>query len=82
MRITKQAILLSVLILYGFALAWPARQSPSQGSEKEMTTEQALQAFAAIQPIDVHVHVFKTDPAFQSMRHSRLELHLKSVVDG
>ncbi|MGA2338062.1 MAG: hypothetical protein ABSG08_22015 [Terriglobales bacterium] len=38
-----------------FALAKPADE------------EGALRAFAAIHPIDVHVHVFKTDPAFQKM---------------
>jgi predicted TIM-barrel fold metal-dependent hydrolase len=74
MKITQRAVLLSALILSGVMVARPARRSSPQGSEKEMTTEQALQGFAAIQPIDVHVHVFKTDPAFQSMLN---RLHLK-----
>jgi predicted TIM-barrel fold metal-dependent hydrolase len=79
MRIKKRAILLSVVILCCFALAWSARRASAQGPEKEMTTQQALQAFAAIQPIDVHVHVFKTDPTFQSML-GRLHLKVMNIL--
>ena len=42
--------------------------------ETQAGTEEALKAFAAIRPVDVHVHVFKTDPAFQAMLE---QLHLK-----
>src|SRR5271165_3270190 len=38
--------------------------APAKPADNE---EGALRAFAAIHPIDVHVHVFKTDPAFQKM---------------
>lgn len=79
MRMKMRAVLLSVVILCCFALAWSARQASAQGSAKEMTTTQALQAFAAIQPIDVHVHVFKTDPAFQSML-GRLHLKVMNIL--
>lgn len=43
-------------------------------TRRRTSTEEALTAFSAMQPIDVHVHVFKTDPAFQSMLE---RLHLK-----
>jgi len=41
-----------------------------------LADDETLKAFSAIQPIDVHVHVFKTDPAFQAMLE---RLHLKLV---
>jgi hypothetical protein len=41
--------------------------------------ETALRAFAAIHPIDVHVHVFKTDPTFQKMLE-RLDLKLLNIL--
>jgi hypothetical protein len=41
--------------------------------------DQALAAFAAIQPIDVHVHVFKTDPAFQALLE-RLHLTVQDIL--
>jgi hypothetical protein len=46
-----------------------AAQTPASASASAKTSEEdaALRAFAAIHPIDVHVHVFKTDPVFQKM---------------
>lgn len=41
--------------------------------------KQALKAFAALHPIDTHVHVFKTDPAFQSMLE-RLNVKLLNIL--
>jgi predicted TIM-barrel fold metal-dependent hydrolase len=37
-----------------------------------------LQAFAAIEPIDTHVHAFKTDPAFVELV-ARLRLHVLDI---
>src|SRR5579862_6519745 len=80
MRAATRAIVFSILISGFVVLACGARSldaasSPSlPASAKEMSTEQALQAFAAIHPVDVHVHIFKTDPAFQAMLE---RLHLK-----
>jgi len=45
----------------------------------QTSTEQALQSFAAMQPIDVHVHVFKTGPEFQAMLE-RLHLKLLNIL--
>lgn len=38
----------------------------------------ALQAFAAMEPIDTHVHAFKTDPAFTDLM-TRLQLHVLDI---
>jgi hypothetical protein len=54
----------------------PTSESPTARSGEEET---ALRAFAAIRPIDVHVHVFKTDPAFQKML-DRLDLKLLDIL--
>lgn len=44
-----------------------AQTSPASASAQQGDEERALKSFAAIHPIDAHVHVFKTDPAFQAM---------------
>jgi len=49
-----------------------AAPAPSE----QTRSEEALRSFSALHPIDVHVHVFKTDPAFQSLLE---RLHLKVV---
>jgi len=38
----------------------------------------ALQAFAMMDPIDAHVHAFKTDPAFMDLM-ARLQLHVLDI---
>lgn len=40
---------------------------------------QILSAFAALHPIDTHVHIFKTDPAFQSMLE-KLNLKVLNIL--
>ncbi len=58
-----------------------AAQTPSAApaSVGEVGEEQALKAFAALHPIDAHVHVFKTDPAFQAMLE-RLNVKLLNIL--
>jgi predicted TIM-barrel fold metal-dependent hydrolase len=51
--------------------------APAEGSQT--SAEQALKSFAALHPIDVHVHVFKTDPAFQSLLE-QLNLTLLNIL--
>jgi predicted TIM-barrel fold metal-dependent hydrolase len=53
----------------------PARVVQAQ----EDSTAQALKAVASMRPIDVHVHVFKSDPAFQSLLE-RLNLKLVNIL--
>ncbi len=40
--------------------------------------DDALQAFAAMEPVDTHVHAFKTDPAFTDLM-ARLQLHVLDI---
>ena len=58
------------LVLYCAGQATASQSTPAKSTDEEAV----LHAFAAIHPIDVHVHVFKTDPAFQEMLE---ELNLK-----
>lgn len=68
-----------VLLLLSIALPSAAQAPTSASPPKPSGDEAALRAFAAIQPIDVHVHVFKTDPAFQKMLE-RLNLKLLNIL--
>jgi predicted TIM-barrel fold metal-dependent hydrolase len=43
---------------HGFAAKTPSRQT---------SDVEALKSLSSLHPVDVHVHVFKTDPAFQEM---------------
>ena len=63
-----------VCLALGMVVPRSISQQPPTAAR--ISTEEALKSFAAIQPIDVHVHVFKTDPAFQSLLE---RLHLKLV---
>lgn len=65
----------SLLLMSSFLLAMLLFSAAGQTQPAELTgSDKALDAFSAMHPIDVHVHVFKTDPAFQSMLE---RLHLK-----
>jgi predicted TIM-barrel fold metal-dependent hydrolase len=71
-----------VRVILALAITLPAlAQAPTTTSAaaKPSDEEAALQAFAAIHPIDVHVHVFKTDPTFQKMIE-RLNLKLLDIL--
>jgi predicted TIM-barrel fold metal-dependent hydrolase len=48
--------------------------APDQSS----TSRDELQAFAALEPIDTHVHAFKSDPAFADLL-ARLRLHVLDI---
>src|ERR1700732_3967123 len=56
-------------------------QAPTSASAEATLVDEegTLRAFAAIHPIDVHVHVFKTDPTFQKMLE-RLNLKLLNIL--
>lgn len=58
-----------------------AAQAPTSASDPAKAADDnvALGGFAAIHPIDVHVHVFKVDPAFQKMLE-RLNLKLMNIL--
>lgn len=69
-----------VIFVLSIALSSTA-QAPTSASTpaKPVDDEGALRAFAAIHAIDVHVHVFKTDPAFQKMLE-QLNLKLMNIL--
>ena len=63
-----------------WVLSKPLAASPA--ATKPVSAEQAMKSFAALHPIDVHVHVFKTDPAFQTfLERSNLTLLNILVMD-
>jgi len=67
----------SLLIFTTAAVLFAAFQS---AAEAQSTTEDAaLKSLSALQPIDAHVHVFKTDPAFQAMLE-KLNLKLVNIL--
>jgi predicted TIM-barrel fold metal-dependent hydrolase len=63
---------LTACLLFHPSIAVPQQQA-------QAGREQALKAFAAIRPIDVHVHIFKTDPSFQALLE-RLHLTLMDIL--
>lgn len=73
LSLATACLLLAVCLLF-----WPsAAVSRAQG---QTSPEQSfLDAFASMRPIDVHVHVFKTDAAFQAMLQ-RLNLKLMNIL--
>jgi hypothetical protein len=67
------------LVLLGVSIALSSGAQTSTSASAASGEEGALRAFAAIHPIDVHVHVFKSDPAFQSMLE-RLNLKVMDIL--
>jgi predicted TIM-barrel fold metal-dependent hydrolase len=74
-RTIAQVIVGLSIALSSTAQAPTSARAPARSADEEA----ALQAFAAIHPIDVHVHVFKTDPAFQKMLEG-LNLKLLDIL--
>src|SRR5271169_2391478 len=63
---TIARVVLALSVALSCAAQTPTSASaPAKPSDSD--EDRALRAFAAIHPIDVHVHVFKTDPVFQKM---------------
>jgi Amidohydrolase len=69
-----------IILGLSIVLSAAAQAPTSAPAAAQLADEEgALHAFAAIHPIDVHVHVFKTDPAFQKMLE-RLNLKLMDIL--
>jgi len=67
-------------VILGIASFAPSAPRQAASAQRDhVSREQALQSFAAFHPIDVHVHVFKTDPAFQAMLE-QLDLKLMNIL--
>jgi predicted TIM-barrel fold metal-dependent hydrolase len=75
--ISRSSLLaLIAIFMFGCASAFVVAQEPaSQNSGQDA----ALKAFAALHPIDVHVHVFKTGPSFQSFLE-KINLTLLNIL--
>ena len=68
------------LFALGFGiLLLSAVQAPFASAQASRGDERVLKSFADVHPIDVHVHVFKTDPAFQAMLE-KLNLKLLDIL--
>jgi predicted TIM-barrel fold metal-dependent hydrolase len=73
-------IIIAQLIFCFSAALFSRGQGPAASASAQSDDEEtALRAFAAIHPIDVHVHVFKTDPTFQKMLE-QLNLKLLNIL--
>ena len=80
MTSNSRFVLISVAVSAALTVAILSQRSFAASAPTERpSSEQALKSFAALEPIDVHVHVFKTDPAFQSLIE-RLHLKLLNIL--
>jgi predicted TIM-barrel fold metal-dependent hydrolase len=64
------------ILLFLLAMSFSFSQTQAAPAKDEA---QILGAFAALHPIDTHVHIFKTDPAFQSMLE-KLNLKVLNIL--
>ncbi|TAM80595.1 MAG: amidohydrolase [Acidobacteria bacterium] len=82
MRLWKLKLTLPVLALAVLAVALVNASCHNGGTQQEARTASApagdLADFAAVAPIDVHVHVYKDDPSFAAMV-KRLNLRLLNI---
>ena len=77
MRVNRALFLILALITAAGILLVDRRVSAV--APQPTTDELALKSLAALHPVDVHVHVFKTDSAFQSMLE-KLNLKLMNIL--
>jgi predicted TIM-barrel fold metal-dependent hydrolase len=75
-RVLLLALLVAGMTAAGFQIGRTVAKPLFAASPK--SDDAALQAFAAMDPIDTHVHVFKTDPIFAELM-SRLRLHVLDI---
>src|SRR5947209_12778324 len=66
----------ALVLLFALATLFSTSQTQPAPANDEA---QILSAFTALHPIDTHVHVFKTDPAFQSMLE-KLNLKVLNIL--
>jgi predicted TIM-barrel fold metal-dependent hydrolase len=80
----KKPLLLSLIAAAAVGMALPANRIVGKpmfaaaAAEPSPVSEDELQAFAALEPIDTHVHAFKSDPAFTDLM-VRLRLHVLDI---
>src|SRR5580658_6614627 len=71
------AVAATAVIFFAVRFAIPRFTVQAQPAQSASPSDE-LRAFAAIEPIDTHVHAFKTDPEFTNLM-SRLRLHLLDI---
>jgi predicted TIM-barrel fold metal-dependent hydrolase len=77
MKYRNRLAILGMVALSAFVFWTVSGRGLAEKASAEPTNSQkALQSLAALEPIDVHTHVFKADPAFQAFLE---RLHLKLV---
>jgi predicted TIM-barrel fold metal-dependent hydrolase len=79
-RLLFLALLVAGLAAAGFQMGrtLAAPQFAAAASEPLPAASDELQAFAAMEPIDTHVHAFQTDPAFADLM-AHLQLHVLDI---
>jgi predicted TIM-barrel fold metal-dependent hydrolase len=70
----------AIVLFYQARLFAAATHSPATAFDRASNSDakDELRAFAAMHPIDTHVHVFKSDPDFTAML-GRLQLHVLDI---
>jgi hypothetical protein len=76
---TRRILMLAAVAAGALFAGHFSSQSSAAQAQPQTSTEQAVKAFAAMRPIDVHVHVFKSDPQFQALLES-LNLKLLNIL--
>jgi hypothetical protein len=76
MKCRNRIAILGVVVLSAFMVWTVSGRALAEKVSEQTISENALKSLAALDPIDVHTHVFKTDPAFQAFLE---RLHLKLV---
>lgn len=81
MKITQKHLRVGVVLGCLSAIALFAISSPrsAKALSQDSSAQESLRAFAAIEPIDTHVHVFRSDPDFTAMLN-RLHLHVLDIT--
>lgn len=84
-----KALVISMALIFGVC-ACGNQQKPKSASAMQASpattkpvsgpfSDQELKEFTALNPIDTHTHVYRSDPAFYAMLH-RLNLHILDIV--
>jgi predicted TIM-barrel fold metal-dependent hydrolase len=60
------------------ARPWRVAAAAQASLASDSTNDDALQALAAVEPVDTHVHAFQSDPAFTELM-ARLRLHVLDI---
>lgn len=72
----RSGLVLIPILFVSLCISQPLYSGPGPEAQSD---EQALHALAVLHPIDAHVHVFKSGPAFQAMLE-RLNLKLLNIL--